>query len=547
MMASNAKQLTRLLCNLRHGNALRAQLVQRLSQRHTFASQSQRCITATNRNSFSTDVKFASAAASTDGGRQGDAPPADKYSEAYRKKMGNYYSLLIGSLVGMISSGWILYNNFYLEAQEASAQEQESLEDGVDAAMMEGEVFVSEGGEGTEGSAGVDADGKEGSLHKSEAGFKERKIIEYENRIRAYSTPDKIFRYFASLLEPKTGEIYMNPEDFVRALTPDTMQPKGLGLDQFKKFDKSKGITPYVSKYFGEESIFHSLGEGGLISFSDYIFLLTVLGTSARHIDIAFKMFDLNGDGEVSLEEFKKVRSLFLNMTSTGSRHRDRKTTGNVLHDEVSSGLATYFFGKDGLGVLTSDKFIQFKRLLQEEVMYLEFNSFTPKNDTISERQFAEILLTYANFQNAKRNKIIKRIKTVYGDKVVKDKGVKFSDYLDFFSFLLNIRDVEMALSFHTVAGQPVDKATFKQVAKTVASIELRDHLVDIVFCVFDENEDGELSNKEFVAVMKDKMFRGLNKPKDTGFTRLLSAMVTCGKLNVMESFWFTKSDDNSR
>ena len=34
---------------------------------------------------------------------------------------------------------------------------------------------------------------------------------------------------------------------------------------------------------------------------------IILLVASARHIDIAFKMFDLNGDGEVSLEEFKKV------------------------------------------------------------------------------------------------------------------------------------------------------------------------------------------------------------------------------------------------
>ena len=29
-------------------------------------------------------------------------------------------------------------------------------------------------------------------------GFRSRKIVEYENRIRQYSTPDKIFRYFAT-------------------------------------------------------------------------------------------------------------------------------------------------------------------------------------------------------------------------------------------------------------------------------------------------------------------------------------------------------------
>ncbi len=44
---------------------------------------------------------------------------------------------------------------------------------------------------------------------------------------------------------------------------------------------------------------------GGLITFSDYIFLLTVLSTSRRHFEIAFKMFDLNGDGNVDAKEFE--------------------------------------------------------------------------------------------------------------------------------------------------------------------------------------------------------------------------------------------------
>jgi hypothetical protein len=34
---------------------------------------------------------------------------------------------------------------------------------------------------------------------KKKFGFRERRIIEYENRIRSYSSPDKIFRYFATL------------------------------------------------------------------------------------------------------------------------------------------------------------------------------------------------------------------------------------------------------------------------------------------------------------------------------------------------------------
>ena len=33
---------------------------------------------------------------------------------------------------------------------------------------------------------------------RKKVGFRDRKIIDYENRIRTYSTPDKIFRYFAT-------------------------------------------------------------------------------------------------------------------------------------------------------------------------------------------------------------------------------------------------------------------------------------------------------------------------------------------------------------
>jgi len=184
---------------------------------------------------------------------------------------------------------------------------------------------------------------------------------------------------------------------------------------------------------------------------------------------------------------------------------------------------------------------VKFKTRLQEEVMFLEFSSFNPKKGKISETQFAEILLTYANFGTSKHQKIIKRFKKVYEEGDAEKVGVTFQDYLDFFSFLRNIRDVEMALSFHTVAGQPINKETFQQVAKTVAGVNLTDHVVNIVFCIFDENQDDHLSNKEFIAVMKDKMFRGLNKPKDTGFTRFLSAVMTCAKSNIVEAW--TKPD----
>lgn len=54
--------------------------------------------------------------------------------------------------------------------------------------------------------------------------------MEYENRMRMYSTPDKIFRYFATvkvMWAVENTETFMTPDDFLRAITPGMKQPDG--------------------------------------------------------------------------------------------------------------------------------------------------------------------------------------------------------------------------------------------------------------------------------------------------------------------------------
>jgi hypothetical protein len=49
-----------------------------------------------------------------------------------------------------------------------------------------------------------------------------------------------------------------------------------------------------------------------------------------------------------------------------------------------------------------------------------------------------------------------------------------------------------------------------------------------IYIIIFVLTDDGQLSNKEFISVMKRRAMRGLDKPRDTGFTRLVGAVFTC-------------------
>ena len=84
-------------------------------------------------------------------------------------------------------------------------------------------------------------DEEEDKPKKKHVSLHDKHVIGYEDRIRAYSTPDKIFRYFATL-QIKEGDgsihIYMTPDDFLRSIQPGRIQPTGLGLDKFLKMTR---------------------------------------------------------------------------------------------------------------------------------------------------------------------------------------------------------------------------------------------------------------------------------------------------------------------
>ncbi|KAJ0179989.1 hypothetical protein K1T71_004580 [Dendrolimus kikuchii] len=380
----------------------------------------------------------------------------------------------------------------------------------------------------SESDSDSEVDTKKKRFRKEKIGFRDRKIIEYENRMRQYSTPDKVFRYFATIQAQHHDqhEVFMTPDDFLRSMTPGVKQPDGLGLDQYRRYDP-KSISQRLNLDLDEDSIFYKLGSSGLITFSDYIFLLTVLSTSRRHFEIAFRMFDLNGDGDVDCEEFEKVAALIRQQSSIGSRHRDHANTGNTFKG-INSALTTYFFGAKLNQKLTIEKFLDFQQQLQKEILSLEFQRKQPdENGRITEADFAELLLAYAGYPAKKKARMLKRVKKTFRDHGV---GITKDDYLKFFHLLNNINDVDTALTFYHIAGASIDQPTLRHVARTVAHVDLDPHVINVVFTIFDENMDGQLSNREFVAVMKNRLLRGLEKPKDTGFVKLMYSLIKCAR-----------------
>jgi len=116
-----------------------------------------------------------------------------------------------------------------------------------------------------------------------------------------------------------------------------------------------------------------------------------------------------------------------------------------------------------------------------------------------------------------------------------KNRGISFDDFMKFHDFLQNINDVDLGLSFFNLAGAAIDEgtnhflnlvlinfaffcflATLKHAAKVIANVELNDHVIEVVFTLFDRNGDGRLSSQEFISVMKERLRRGHGKSKES-------------------------------
>ena len=120
-----------------------------------------------------------------------------------------------------------------------------------------------------------------------------------------------LIRYFASIqVEYPDGstEVYMNPDDFVRSIIPNEMQPKHVDLDHFHKVKWDSQTLKQLSAAKSTKStrFFHTLStqSNGLISLSEYIFLLTILMVPKRKLELIFKAMDLSGDNLIEFDEF---------------------------------------------------------------------------------------------------------------------------------------------------------------------------------------------------------------------------------------------------
>ncbi|XP_040907153.1 calcium uptake protein 2, mitochondrial [Toxotes jaculatrix] len=315
------------------------------------------------------------------------------------------------------------------------------------------------------------------------------------------------FNRFASVVYEQ--EPYMTPRDFLFSVMLENVDRKLQKLVLTKQ--EVNKMLAAASKAKPGNDLFRNLGDNGLISYTEYLFLLTILTKPRTGFHIAFKMLDVDGNEHVDRKEFLKLKKII-----GKSKKRAAKDVTEKPAEEgegVNTTLQAYFFGRKGENKLQYQEFRRFMEDLQAEVQEMEFLQFSKGMDTMRREDFAEWLLHYTNEEDNE----------VYWDnmrkKIPAGQSITFDEFKVFCLFTNNLEDFAFSMKMVTEANRPVGMAQFKRAVKIATGHELSDNVLDTVFKLFDMDGDNCLSHKEFIGVMKDRVLRGLKVQPQNGFS----------------------------
>ncbi|XP_052363036.1 calcium uptake protein 3, mitochondrial-like isoform X6 [Oncorhynchus keta] len=317
------------------------------------------------------------------------------------------------------------------------------------------------------------------------------------------SSHEQRFRLFSSV--EYEGQLYMTPQNFIESVTMSEPRNKKPWMSLTKQeLEKILGDTPAV--WQGTSKLFRNLRERGIIAYTEYLFLLCILTKPHAGFKIAFNMFDADGNQMVDKREFLVLQEIFRKKNEKKGRKGDVEKSAQLRAEEgmmIDTTLLVHFFGKKGKAELTFDDFYRFMDNLQTEVLEIEFLTYSKGMTTISEEDFARILLRYTNVENI--SSYLDNVRQSIPD----EKGITFDEFRSFFQFLNNLEDFAIAMQMYNFASRSIGQDEFGRAVYVATGLKLTRHLVHTIFKIFDVDHDDQLSYKEFIGIMKDRLHRG--------------------------------------
>ncbi|XP_031751279.1 calcium uptake protein 3, mitochondrial isoform X5 [Xenopus tropicalis] len=357
------------------------------------------------------------------------------------------------------------------------------------------------------------------------------------------SSREQRFRIFASL--EYEGQLYMTPRDFLGSVTTD--EPRSAKhWRSISRTEQNQMLLDTPPVWKGTSRFFRTLGDKGMISYTEYLFLLCILTKPHAGFKIAFNMFDTDGNQMVDREEFLVLQEIFRKKNEKKERKGEEEKCAQLGPDELTSSmihttLLVHFFGKKGKAELNFEDFYKFMDNLQTEVLEIEFLTYSKGMSTISEEDFAHILLRYTNVENT--SSYLENVRL----RIPEEKGISFDEFRSFFQFLNNLEDFAIAMQMYNFANRSIGQDEFKRAVYVATGLKLSPHLVNTVFKIFDVDKDDQLSYKEFIGIMKDRLHRGFREPPKRGLKDYYVCVTSVTRKHLREFFRNFRSRDTIR
>uniref|UniRef100_A0A4W3IMG7 Mitochondrial calcium uptake 2 n=1 Tax=Callorhinchus milii TaxID=7868 RepID=A0A4W3IMG7_CALMI len=333
------------------------------------------------------------------------------------------------------------------------------------------------------------------------------------------STRKLRFKQYASM--EYEGDLYMTPRDFLFSVILEDHDNGGnflTGKLQTKKLTKQdvEDIITTSMSMKASSSLFRDLGDNGLISYTEYLFLLCILTKPRTGFHIAFSMLDTDGNQQVEKKEFLVLKTIIGQRKETKPEARAAQQEGDT---ELKTMLLIHFFGKEGKLKLQFKDFYRFMEDLQTEVQEIEFKEFSRGMKTMRREEFAAWLLHFTEEENHKTYWENVRLRIPAGE------SISFEEFRAFCRFMNHLEDFAFTMNMFTKSNRPVGIADFKRAVKVVTGQELSDNVLDTVFKIFDLDGDGCLSHQEFLGAIMTRLHRGLKAPPQIGLNGYLKCV----------------------
>lgn len=310
------------------------------------------------------------------------------------------------------------------------------------------------------------------------------------------------FMQFSSL--EHEGEYYMTPRDFLFSVMFEQVERKTLVKKLVRK-DIEDVLSGIKIARCGS-TFFRDLGDKGLISYTEYLFLLTILTKPDTGFHVAFKMLDADGNEMIERKEFVKLQKIISKQDDfkTVKTNETESQEPAVKEPGINTTLQVHFFGKSGEKKLHYKEFRRFMENLQTEVQEMEFLQFSKGLNFMRKEDFAEWLLFFTNTEN--KDIYWKNVR----EKLSVGESISLDEFKSFCHFTTHLEDFAIAMQMFSLAHRPVRLAEFKRAVKVATGQELSNNILDTVFKIFDLDGDECLSHGEFLGVLKNRMHRGL-------------------------------------